>query len=149
MVAQLTLGRCLLTFIGVSLGPGPFIADYNETHVFNPNWTPHAKFHNGQTMSMGVCLSMAILYYTWRRDPETDDGDSIKVATVFASLYWVSGIAAWFFPGALAVDPEFGEGFPQLYIFGPALLTSWLACWLESSRLSTLKGVSSVHRKSG
>lgn len=95
---------------------------------------------------MGVGLALATLYYTWREDPIPKSGDSVRVATVFASLYWVTGLAAWFFPGALAVDPEFGDGFPQLYIFGSLLLLSWLGCWLEMSRLSRIAGDTTVLR---
>jgi len=38
---------------------GPFIFDFDHTHVYNPKWSPHARFHNGQTISTGVCLGMA------------------------------------------------------------------------------------------
>ncbi len=139
MVAKATPGRILLTVVGSFLGPGCFIADWNATHMFNPNWPPHAKFHNAQGMSIGVCLSILILYYTWRTDPSLAKGDSIKTATVLASLYWLTGLAAWFFPGSLAVDPEFGTGFPQLPIFSGMLALAWTGYWLEMRRNAGIK----------
>lgn len=139
MVARITPGRLLLTFVGATLPPGAFVADYSETHLFNPRWPPHAKFHNGQTMSMGLCLGLACLYYTWR----DSTADSAVTAMIFGSVYYVSGLAAWFYPGTLAVDPEFGEGFPQLKIFGTALALAWLGCALEVAKVRrATKGVS-------
>ncbi|KEF58577.1 uncharacterized protein A1O9_06503 [Exophiala aquamarina CBS 119918] len=131
MVARITPGRLLLTLVGAALPPGAFVADYNETHLFNPRWPPHAKFHNGQTMSMGVCLGLACLYYTWRDSTI----DSAVTATIFGSVYYVTGLAAWFYPETLAVDPEFGEGFPQLKIFATALVLAWAGCALEVRRV--------------
>jgi hypothetical protein len=32
----------------------PLLLDWNEIHSYNPRWSPHAKFHRTQTMSMGV-----------------------------------------------------------------------------------------------
>ena len=32
------LGRTLLTLSGLAQALGPFIADFNETHVLNPRW---------------------------------------------------------------------------------------------------------------
>jgi len=131
MVARTTLGRLILTFVGVTLPLGAFIADFNETHIYNPRWPPHAKFHNGQTMSMGLCLGLACVYYTWR----DSTADSAITAMVFGSLYYVTGLAAWFFPGTLPMDPEFGEGFPQLKIFGTGILLAWAGCALEVFRV--------------
>ncbi|KAH7361074.1 hypothetical protein BKA65DRAFT_523844 [Rhexocercosporidium sp. MPI-PUGE-AT-0058] len=91
------LGKVFLTLSAVGSILGPFIADFNETHVLNPRW-PHAKFHNGQTMSMGLGLGLATLFYT----------DSLFTAAVFGSIYWVTGLSAILYPGTLAVDPEFG-----------------------------------------
>ncbi len=133
MIAQITTGRICLSLVAAFLGPGSFLADWSPTHVFNPNWPPHAKFHNGQTMSMAAFLTIATFYYTWRIDPSPSN-DSIKTATVFASLYWVTALAAYFFPGSLAVDPEFGTGFPQLPLFAGMLGLAWIGCWLEMRR---------------
>ena len=29
-----------------------------KQHLFNPRWPPHAKFHNCQTMVMGIFLGL-------------------------------------------------------------------------------------------
>lgn len=112
-MSRITAARVCLTLNALVTAIGPFAAGWSETHVFNPKWTPHAIFHNGQTMSMGALLGLATLYYTWRPDPALGR-ESIKTAAIFSSLYYISGISAAFYPGASAIDPEFGEGHPQL-----------------------------------
>lgn len=144
MPAPATPGRLLITAVILSLIPGAFIADYNATHLFNPRWPPHARFHNAQTMSMSVALTLPTLWYAWRaprgtRTAADDLGDSIVTATIFASIYPLTSLAAWFFPTVLAVDPEFGEGFPQLPIFTTGLALTWAGCWLELARVRKLK----------
>jgi len=124
-------GKICLTVSALAQILGPFLADFNETHVKNPRWPPHAKFHNGQTMSMGVGLALATLYYTWRTTPVIAAKDSLFTATVFSSLYWITGLSAILYPGAKGMDPEFGEGFPQIWLFGGLLTTSWVGYWAE------------------
>jgi hypothetical protein len=135
---EITAARAYLTLNAAFTGIAPFLADWNHTHIFNPRWPPHAKFHNGQTMSMGTLLGLATLYYTWRSDPARGT-DSIKTAAIFSSLYYIAAISAIFYPGSLAVDPEFGTGIPQLPLFTALPILSLLAYWLESRRVSRLK----------
>lgn len=127
------LGLILLTISAIIQTFAPFIADFNKTHVLNPRWPPHARFHNGQTMSMGVCLSLATMYYLYRPVPNAAARkDSIMTATVFASLYWVTGLSAILYPGSKGMDPEFGDKwFPQFGPFVGLLLMAWVGCWLE------------------
>ena len=135
---EITAARAYLTLNAVFTCIGPFAADWSHTHVFNPRWPPHAKFHNGQTMSMGALLGLATLYYTWRSDP-TRGTDSIKTAAIFSSLYYIAAVSALFYPGSLAVDPEFGTGNPQIPVFVALPTISLLVYWLESRRVSGLK----------
>jgi hypothetical protein len=44
---HLTTGRLVIVVGNLLYAVGAFIADYNETHVKNPRWPPHARFHNG------------------------------------------------------------------------------------------------------
>ncbi|MGP3999528.1 DUF6640 family protein [Streptomyces sp. 8N706] len=61
--------KMCLAAVSVAAGAGALLADWNETHIHNPRWTPHAKFHNAQTMSLGVHLSAVILWLLWGRKP--------------------------------------------------------------------------------
>ena len=42
---QNLVARVLLTLVTAVYGLGVMIADTNKTHVTNPLWTPHARFH--------------------------------------------------------------------------------------------------------
>ena len=41
-----SVGRWLLSGVAAFTAVGGFLADWNRTHLFNPRWTPHAKFHD-------------------------------------------------------------------------------------------------------
>ena len=83
---------------------GSFLADWNTTHIYNPHWPPHARFHNGQTMSVGVLLGLAALFFTWRR--RGDARTNLLAAGLFAAFYWVSQGMAFLFPGVAWTDPD-------------------------------------------
>lgn len=114
-------GRILIALVGIVTTIGGYLADWNETHVLNPRWPPHAKFHNGQTMSMGAVLGLTTLYYLYGppaspSNPLAQQASALRTAAWIASLYWITQLSAILYPGSLAVDPEFGEGFPQLWL---------------------------------
>ena len=76
-----------------------------KQHLFNPRWPPHAKFHNGQTMAMGIIsgsLSLAILFGS---RPLTLS--LFLIATAVAATYFVAMALAPAFPGTAWSDPEF------------------------------------------
>ncbi|KAI0008741.1 hypothetical protein F4779DRAFT_419158 [Xylariaceae sp. FL0662B] len=128
------LGRVLLTLDSISLILGAPIADYNHTHIFNPRWPPHAKFHNGQTITLSVLLGLATLYYTWRK-PETPllRREYMRMAAITGSIYWLAGLSAILYPGTMGLDPEFGgPGFPQAWIFTLSTIFGLVGSWLNS-----------------
>jgi hypothetical protein len=137
------LGKILLTLTALALIVLTPMADYSDTHIFNPRWPPHAKlfffhpplpisstnhpkciprFHNGQTITLSVTLGLATLFLTHRPDLPAAAGalrrESARMAAFTGSVYWFAGLAAYFFPGSDGVDPEFGgPGFPQGKLF--------------------------------
>lgn len=98
-----SLGRFLLALVAVFTIVSPFVADWNITHIYNPQWPPHAKFHNGQTMSMGVLLGLSALFFLFRR--AGDPNSNLLAATVSCALYWVSQASAFLYPGVAWTDP--------------------------------------------
>jgi hypothetical protein len=98
--------RLMLSFPPLFVFIGSFVADFNETHVLNPNWPPHAKFHNGQTMSMSAGLCLASLYFTWRLPHlKTLEAkrEALIASWILGSLYCATGLSAIAYPGSSGV----------------------------------------------
>ena len=134
-----SIGTTLITIVGITTSLGAYLADWNETHIYNPRWPPHAKFHNGQTMSMGLVLGLTTLYYLYRHasTPELKS-HYVHTAAWTGSIYWITQLSAFLYPGALAVDPEFGTFAPQVYICVVLLGFVGVGLGLERARLAAL-----------
>jgi hypothetical protein len=131
-MSRKSLGRTLISLVSVVTAVGPYRADWNETHVKNPAWPPHAKFHNGQTMSLGLALGTTSLWQLWRRPGRA----GLDAGAVLASLYWLTQISALAYPGSKAVDPPGTAKFPQAVVAFPALAVTALGYVLERRRLA-------------
>ena len=121
-------GRACLTASALITAIGPFAADWSASHLFNSRWPPHAKFHDGQTMSFGAALGLLTAYYTWR--PTPNPADSLRTAAILGSLYFLTGLSGILYPGSRGMDPEFGEGFPQFWPFLGFSGLPWVGYWL-------------------
>lgn len=97
-------GRLLISLVAVFTAVAPYLADWNVTHIYNPAWLPHAKFHNAQTMVLGTILGFLTLYCLWFRKGITKK-QKLNEATVLVSVYWLAQLPATFFPGAALTDP--------------------------------------------
>ena len=79
-------GKILLTFAVGVFAVANIFADWNKTHIFNPTWPPHARFH-GADMSVIVWSAAAIaIWLLWRRSTEPAVG--IKVAALISVALW-------------------------------------------------------------
>ncbi|KAK5685006.1 hypothetical protein LTS10_003081 [Elasticomyces elasticus] len=115
-----TLGRGVLTIGNLLYAVGAFLADFNETHVYNPKWPPHARFHNGQTMTLGILLSATSLYFAYR-----PFGAQLSTAAAKDSIFY----------SALTV------GGAQPFLFSGVVASMWIGYALELNRLGKLKAV--------
>lgn len=111
----MNLARWILGFVGV-LGAGGLLADYvvwqtAKRHMKNPAWPPHAKFHNAQTILLGLGLGImtSILVFSSTAAPLP----RLIEASCTASLYWLSMLLAPLFPGTAWSDPEFRTMTPR------------------------------------
>lgn len=128
------IGKVLISFVAAETAAGPYMFDWNETHIYNPTWPPHAKFHNTQTMSMGAALASASLWQLWKGS--FDAREALDDAAISAALYWVTQISALLYPGSKAVDPPGTARFPQAKFALPSLGLFALGYLLERCRLS-------------
>lgn len=104
------LAEWLVALVAIVTIAGGLLADLvvpktSKQHMLNPKWPPHAKFHNGQTIFLGVLLGGLSLYLLFRG--EGDRRLAFVLATVAASYYWISMILAGWLPQTAWADPEF------------------------------------------
>ncbi|HEU4412996.1 MAG TPA: DUF6640 family protein [Polyangiaceae bacterium] len=103
----------MVAFIAFFGGIGPWVADYNETHIFNPRWPPHAVFHDGQVIAFASASGLLALAFLVRR--RGDAWTNFLAAWGAASLYWLSLSLAALFPRGAWLDPELRDD-PSQYV---------------------------------
>ncbi len=90
--APLKIGMSAIT---VFYGFVPAIADLNETHLFNPLWSEHARFHGAWSLAFAAGIA---LFLVWVRD---DVFLPIAFGLVFAAGFWVATLFRSAYGGAL------------------------------------------------
>lgn len=140
---KLTASRLLVSLLAGFTAVSPFVADFNRTHVFNPYWPGHARFHNGQTMTFGLLSGLLALYFIWGRKTATPLANW-QVACLLTALYWLALVPAILYPGATLTDPQqngrpldvfFGIAVSQLHLGLVVLLVVGGCYWVEAKRL--------------
>ena len=124
------IAKWIVAAIAVFNGGG-YIADAvipvtARQHQRNPLWPPHAKFHNGQSMLMGIGLGLLSLSLLFGLRPLTLP--LFLVATAVAGIYFVAMVFATIFPGTAWGDPEFAEETPHPLGLNPQQLVSYAVC---------------------
>ena len=152
-MSTISTGKVLLSLTSLWSGVGSYLFDWNDTHIYNPAWPPHAKFHNAQTMSLGASLAAAGLLALWGQ-PEPLSRGRLQTGTAAASLYWITQLSSTLYPGTALLDhprsqpdqpvepgratptapPRFRG--PQTVVAGTALVINAVAYLLEARHLT-------------
>jgi hypothetical protein len=74
--------------IGTIIGTGR--ADLNATHVFNPAWPPHARFHNATGWGTVAGSQILALWLLWRPGQQASDNDAaVATASLLPAIAWL------------------------------------------------------------
>lgn len=126
MSGKYKAGRILISIVALYSAGGSYLFDWNHTHIYNPHWPPHAKFHNAQTMLLGTCMGLLSLWTLWVQ--RTEGGVRLRYASLLAAFYWVTQAGSLLFPGTALVDPEFGyPGMPPVQLIVDVVMLGILA----------------------
>lgn len=123
------IAKWLVAFVCL-LGVGGFVADFlvwetARQHMKNPAWPRHAKFHNAQTMLMGIGLGVLGGLLLFALGPLTIT--HLLTASGAASLYWLSMALAPLFPDTAWCDSEFRASTPRPLGLYPQQLLAYAA----------------------
>ena len=96
------LPKILITFATIWYGTIPVIADLSDSHLLNPTWMPHAKFHLAWLLSTNSLLALFSLYLIWVKDKSFYAG---LIGIFVMAGFWIAAFSRNFY-GGLFVDPN-------------------------------------------
>jgi len=133
------LGRGLLTLANVITVTASVAADWNDSHVFNPRWPAHARFHGVTALATVTTLCAASTWSLWSRDADRDTARAFAATVPIA--YWAPFFLAPLVPGTAVDDPPHPvprlAGMPTNLLGAAATTATAAAGWLIDRRLAT------------
>ena len=107
---RLRWGYGLIIFGAVASILVPVLVDFNQSHLFNPNWPGHARLHDAMSflMSMGLGVGSLWLLAQFRRSSTS----VLALATFLAVWSWGALLLGAVFPGATYVNAAEAESMP-------------------------------------
>ncbi len=128
----MAIAKWIVAFVAL-YGFGGVLADFvvpftARMHMKNPHWPPHAKFHNGQSMLMGVFTGTLSLFCLFAVHPLTRPW--FFAGATAAAVYWVGLAFAQLFPGTAWHDPEFAAEVSRPLGLDPQQLLGYILCLL-------------------
>jgi hypothetical protein len=124
-----------LTLSAIVYGILPPFVDLTATHVFNPAWTPHARFHMVWLLAVNSSLGLFVFYLVWV--PAAQRLARLRVAAVLGLIalggFVVAALARNAYGGAFTdvggVPPVMGMD-ANVLVFTPAILAQIVAAIL-------------------
>lgn len=101
-----TAGRWILGGVAAMTATNGYLIDWNRTHLFNPNWPPHATFRNARTMLLGASLGTSALYSLRKGNTE--------MAALLPAMFWASQAGSSVFPNTGGLESEFSDRVPKV-----------------------------------
>ena len=117
------IGRILITFSLINMMVLPILFHWNQSHVFNPTWPAHARFH----VALGDCMMFSYalvgLWLLWRRSP--GQRVDVLVAALFPIIAWGSFWMASLLPDSGEANMPQVVGIPfNLFLVGLLLIVA-------------------------
>jgi hypothetical protein len=131
----------LLTLLAVWTAVNGVIADWNS-HMFNPAWTPHAKYHDAVSIAASILLGIVGFFYVWRRGARSKD--DLDYSVVAMCTFWCSLLLGFAFPGTAGTVAEHPDVVPRIgglwlnevFIATTSMGATLIAWWFERKRRS-------------
>jgi len=103
---MINIVRVLLTIAAIQYGFFPLAADLGESHVFNPDWPPHARLHTVWLLGIGSGIGAYVIFLTW--GPSKDRIRQLWHASILGIIvlaaFFVAAVTSSSYGGALS-DP--------------------------------------------
>lgn len=129
------ISKILITCAALITIVVPSVMDLNSTHMTNPLWAPHARFHWSIQWYSITTLNIIALYLLWGRYDDKNSRLSIVMAGLAPLLFWGSFFPSMLMPGT-STWPDGIEPFspiaPNVIMAGVLGIMSLIAIILDS-----------------
>ena len=86
MTQHLRYARILVTIPAVWIAFVPPIADLNESHIYSPLWSGHARFHTFWLLSSSSLLSLFSIFLLWKGSQAGTREGTLTAAAIVGAL---------------------------------------------------------------
>ena len=62
---RMTIGLALLTVVAAFVAISAVVFDFTPTHLYNPAWPPHARFHGYLSVARTVLIMLIVVTLAW------------------------------------------------------------------------------------
>jgi len=134
------VGKSLLTFVLVGGALSAFLFDWNASHVFNPLWQPHARYHIAVNIFFFTGVASVATWLLWR--PSREPQVAFAAAALFSLAFWTPFFyvplfvpTASYWAGAPGHEPRIAGMmvYPNLVIFMIFILLTAVGWWFGRS----------------
>lgn len=99
------IGRLVISGAAIGTVVGTGRADLNATHVFNPQWPPHARFHGAAGWGTVTGAQLLALWLLWRPASSAGEADlATRTAALLPVIAWTPFFPALFMRGTAVED---------------------------------------------
>lgn len=112
------------------------VMDVNSSHMTNPLWPAHARFHWAAQYFATLCACAVTLFLLWGRYRDKGSRLSVLVAGLSPLYFWGMFVPALLMPGTSTMPDGFTvpDGFPALFtVVHPNFL---IACVISVSAVA-------------
>lgn len=130
--------KALIAFAGIALTLGGWYFDAIKkpyTHLFSPDWLPHARYHSALWLFAITVACLGSLGLLWGHYPGQDSQLAIWVAAFLPGLFYLSFFPSLLFRHASSWDDgeaPFMPIAPQVLVATVMLLVLVGALWLDT-----------------
>ncbi len=130
-------GKYILSFCALVTIILPAVMDLNSTHMTNPLWAPHARFHWSIQWYSITMLNGIALYLLWGKYEGAGSRLAIVMAGLAPILFWGNFFPSLLMPGTSpwpdGVD-RFAAVPPNVFVAGFITFLSAFGIWLANTR---------------
>lgn len=94
------LASILILLPTLVYGIVPWFADWNETHLFHPQWTPHSKFH----MMWLLCVNSLMAGFALYSFSKGLRLQATCIGLLVFGGFWIASVSRTLYGGALGDD---------------------------------------------